>query len=49
MFSIVVIAVAIGVFTMYFRHDRQMRRKRRDQLARGAAGDDSPPPSHRDP
>lgn len=27
-FTIVVIAVAIGVFTMYFRHDREMRRKR---------------------
>jgi multisubunit Na+/H+ antiporter MnhB subunit len=40
MFSIVVIAVAIGVFTMYFRHDRQMRRKRRAELARG---EDSPP------
>jgi hypothetical protein len=41
MFSIIVIAVAIGVFTMYFRHDRQMRRKRRAELARG---DDSSKP-----
>jgi hypothetical protein len=39
MFSIVVIAVAIGVFTMYFRHERQLRRKRRAELARG----DEPP------
>jgi hypothetical protein len=35
MFSIVVIAVAIGVFTMYFRHELQLRRKRRAELARG--------------
>jgi hypothetical protein len=42
MFSIVVIAVAIGVFTMYFRHDLQMRRKRRAELARG---EDPPPPA----
>jgi hypothetical protein len=39
MFSIVVIAVAIGVFTMYFRHERQLRQKRRAELARG----DEPP------
>jgi hypothetical protein len=38
MFSIVVIAVAVGVFVMYFRHDRQMRRKRRAELAAGDAG-----------
>jgi hypothetical protein len=41
MFSIVVIAVAIGVFAMYFRHDRQIRRNRRAELARAA----EPPPS----
>jgi hypothetical protein len=41
MFSIVVIAVAIGVFTMYFRHDRAMRRKRRAELARP----EDPPPA----
>lgn len=35
MFSIVVIAVAIGVFTMYFRHERELRRKRRAALVRG--------------
>jgi hypothetical protein len=29
-FTIIVIAVAIGVFTMYFRHDRAMRRKQRE-------------------
>ena len=40
MFSIVVIAVAIGVFTMYIRHEMYMRRKRRSELA---AGKDSPP------
>jgi hypothetical protein len=40
MFSIVVIAVAVGVFTMYFRHERQLRRKRKAELARGEA----PPP-----
>jgi hypothetical protein len=39
MFSIVVLAVAIGVFTMYFRHERQLRRKR-DARARE---EDSPP------
>jgi len=39
MFSIVVIAVAIGVFTMYFRHERQLRQKRRAALAPG----DEPP------
>jgi hypothetical protein len=43
MFSIVVIAVAVGVFTMYFRHELQLRRKRRAELA--PHGDDSPPPS----
>jgi hypothetical protein len=42
MFSLVVIAVAAGVFTMYFRHDRQMRRKRRAELAAGER-----PPSDR--
>jgi multisubunit Na+/H+ antiporter MnhB subunit len=41
MFSVVVIAVAIGVFTMYFRHERQLRQKRRAALARG----DEPPPA----
>jgi hypothetical protein len=40
MFSLIVIAVAVGVFAMYFRHDRQMRRKRRAELE---AGQDSPP------
>ncbi len=28
MFSIVVAAVAVGVFTMYIRHELQLRRKR---------------------
>ena len=37
MFSIVVIAVALGVFTMYFRHSHQMRKKRRAELADGDA------------
>jgi hypothetical protein len=50
MFTIVVIGIAIGVFTMYFRHDRQMRRKR---LAETAAEPrpGSPPadPGRRDP
>ncbi len=40
MFSIVVIAVAASVFTMYIRHEMYMRRKRRAELARA---DDSPP------
>ncbi len=40
MFSIVVIAVAVGVSTMYIRHEMYMRRKRRAELARG---EDSPP------
>jgi hypothetical protein len=35
MFSIVVLGVAIGVFTMYFRHEAQLRRRRRAQLPRG--------------
>ncbi len=30
MFSLFVGAVALSVFVMYFRHDRQMRRKRRE-------------------
>jgi hypothetical protein len=47
MFSLVVIAVAIGVFTMYFRHERQLRRKRRAELARG--DDSAPPPGEHDP
>jgi hypothetical protein len=42
MFSIVVLAVAIGVFTMYIRHELQLRRKRRAELARGP---DEPPAS----
>jgi hypothetical protein len=42
MFSIVVIAVAIGVFTMYVRHELYMRRKRRAELA---PGDQAPPPT----
>jgi hypothetical protein len=42
MFSIVVIAVAIGVFTMYTRHELQLRRKRR---AAPAPGDEPPPPA----
>ena len=41
MFSIVVIAVAVGVFAMYFRHAAQMRRKRQAELAAG----ESPPPT----
>ncbi|HEU4733684.1 MAG TPA: hypothetical protein VFT22_37580 [Kofleriaceae bacterium] len=44
MFSLIVIAVAVGVFTMYIRHDLQMRRKRRAELARG---EDSDAPSDR--
>ena len=42
MFSIVVIAVAIGVFTMYIRHEVAMRRKRRAELAQGS---EQPPPT----
>jgi hypothetical protein len=42
MFTIIVIGVAIGVFTMYFRHDRQMRRKR-------GAAPTAPPPSESPP
>lgn len=40
MFSIIVIAVAASVFTMYIRHEMYLRRKRRAELARG---EDSPP------
>jgi len=40
MFSIVVIAVAVGVFTMYIRHELYMRRKRRAELT---PGDRDPP------
>jgi hypothetical protein len=40
MFSLVVIAVAISVITMYVRHDRFMRRKRRAELAEGTRPDD---------
>jgi hypothetical protein len=29
MFTVIVIAVAIGVFGMYFRHDRKMRKQQR--------------------
>jgi hypothetical protein len=47
MFSIVVIAVVMGVFTMYARHELQMRRRRRAELAERAAP--PPPPSDRDP
>jgi len=43
MFSIVVIAVAVGVFTMYIRHELHLRRKRRDALSPGK----DPPPSTR--
>jgi hypothetical protein len=43
MFTIIVIGVAIGVFTMYFRHDRQMRRKRRAE-AMALAPPENPPP-----
>jgi hypothetical protein len=43
MFSIVVIAVAVGVFTMYIRHELQLRRKRRAALPPG----EDPPPSTR--
>lgn len=28
MFSLVVIGVAAGVFVMYFRHEREMKRRR---------------------
>jgi hypothetical protein len=42
MFSIIVAAVAVGVFTMYIRHELQLRRKRRAALARG---EDEPPPT----
>jgi hypothetical protein len=42
MFSIVVIAVAIGVVTMYIRHERHLRRRRRAELAQGPG---SPPTS----
>ena len=45
MFSIVVIAVAVGVFTMYVRHERQMRR-RRAELAEGTSAASS---DERDP
>ena len=40
MFSLVVIAIAISVVTMYVRHERFMRRKR---LAERAGGE--PPPT----
>jgi len=43
MFSIVVIAVAVGVFTMYIRHELHLRRKRRAELSPGK----DPPPSTR--
>jgi hypothetical protein len=46
MFTIVVIGIAIGVFTMYFRHDRQMRRKR---LTEASGGPPPTDPGHRDP
>ena len=46
MFTIVVIGIAIGVFTMYFRHDRQMRRKR---LAEASALPPPADPDRRDP
>jgi hypothetical protein len=46
MFTIVVIGIAIGVFTMYFRHDRQMRRKR---LAEVSGGPPPADPDRRDP
>jgi hypothetical protein len=42
MFSIVVIAVAIGVVTMYVRHELHMRRKRRAELPPGPAGPAAP-------
>jgi hypothetical protein len=42
MFSLVVIAVAISVVTMYVRHTRFMRRKRMAELAAGE------PPTQRD-
>ena len=45
MFSIVVIAVAIGVFTMYIRHERYLRRKRRAELARGEGSPPTTKPS----
>jgi hypothetical protein len=48
MFTIIVIGVAIGVFTMYFRHDRQMRRKRNAKPADPAASE-SPPPETKSP
>ena len=37
MFSLVVIGVAVGVFWMYFRHEREMKRRR---LAERNAPDD---------
>jgi hypothetical protein len=52
MFTIVVIAVAIGVVTMYVRHELYLRRKRRAELPDGSpraenparsSGDDPPP------
>ena len=45
MFSIVVIAVAIGVFTMYIRHELHMRRKRRAELPPGEDPPSTPRPS----
>jgi hypothetical protein len=48
MFTIIVIGVAIGVFTMYVRHDRQMRRKRRAE-ATALAPPESPPPEAKSP
>jgi hypothetical protein len=45
MFSIVVIAVAVGVFAMYFRHTAHMRRKQREALPEG----ENPPPAAKRP
>lgn len=46
MFTIVVIGVAVGVFAMYFRHDRRMRTQRRAEEA--AAAEPAPPDSSSD-
>lgn len=45
MFSIVVIAVAVGVFAMYFRHAAEMRRKQHEPLPDG----ENPPPAAKRP
>jgi hypothetical protein len=47
MFTIVVIGVAVGVFTMYVRHDRQMRRKRSAEPTQPAPSESPPPETKR--